>query len=368
VQAKQGEEFPVASAEAPGTGWQQQRATIQDVANQAGVSIATVSRVLNGAATVDATLAERVRTACTALDYQPNRAARALAGGRSAIMGLLVTDVQNPFYMEVLHGVEDVAQRNGYLVVLCNTSEDLRKERRYIEVLCAEPVAGAIVVPTHDRRSALQLFRGRGIPVVTLDRQIHDRSVDAVVIDNVGAAREAVAHLITNGYRRIGLITGPDGAMTARERLKGYHVALREAGIAADPRIERHGPYTEESGRQMAEELLQLETPLEAIFTGNNRLTMGALRALHARGLRVPEEMALAGFDDVPWVAPGSLSLTAILQPAYELGSTAAALLIQRLQHPGHFSRQEIVLAHHLRIGDSSRPHGFGAAGARAAQ
>src|SRR5579884_2223772 len=198
---------------------QQKPATIQDVADRAAVSIATVSRVLNGVTTVDSALAERVRAACAALQYQPNRAARALAGRRSAIIGVLVTDIQNPFFMELVRGVEDTAQHHGYLLVLCNSSEDPQRERQYIDVLCAEPVAGAIVVPTSDRKPVLQMFGERGIPVVAADRRVRDRSVDAVLIDNVGAAREAVAHLIGNGYRHIGLITGPNNTTTARERL-----------------------------------------------------------------------------------------------------------------------------------------------------
>lgn len=334
----------------------QKPATIQDVADRAGVSTATVSRVLNGAATVDVALAERVRAACAALQYQPNRAARALAGRRSAIIGVLVTDIQNPFFMELVRGVEDMTQRHGYLLVLCNSSEDPQRERQYIDVLCAEPVAGAIVVPTSDRRPVLQMFRERSIPVVTVDRRVRDRSVDAVVIDNVSAAREAAAHLISNGYRHIGLITGPNGTTTARERLEGYRLALRDAGIPRDPRLVQQGPFSEDSGRRLMDGLLDMDIPIEALVTGNNRLTKGALETLHARGLRVPDDVALVGFDEMPWTGPGTISLTTVTQPAYDLGSVAASRLIQRLQHAGPLPRQEIVLAHDLHVGDSSRP------------
>jgi DNA-binding LacI/PurR family transcriptional regulator len=326
------------------------------VARRAGVSIATVSRVVNGVATVDAALAERVRAACAALQYQPNRAARALAGHHSAIIGLLVADLQNPFFMEIVRGVEDVAQRNGYLVVLCNSTEDPHKERAYIEVLCAEAVAGAIVAATTDRKPIVRMFEERGIPVVAVDRRVRDRSIDAVLIDNVTAAREAVAHLIANGYRRIGAITGPQHTTTARERLEGYRLALSDAGILIDPQLERSGSFNADSGRQLAGELLDLAPPVEALFAGNNRIAQGALQALHVRNLRVPDDIAVVGFDEVPWAIPGTLSLTTVTQPAYELGSTAALRLLQRLQHPGQVVRQAIVLAHQLHIGDSSRP------------
>jgi LacI family transcriptional regulator len=345
----------VSSSGRSGPGQKQRPATINDVAHHAGVSIATVSRVLNGVATVDAALADRVRAACLDLQYRPNRAARALAGQRPATMGLLVGDLQNPFFMEIVRGVEDVAQRNGYLLVLGNSSEDPGKERQYIEVLCAEPVAGAIVAATRERQPALQLFRERDIPVVAVDRRVRDCSIDAVLIDNVGAAAEAVMHLITNGYRRIGLITGPETTTTGRERLLGYRQALQAAGIAPDPGLERQGQFTEDSGRRLADELLDLDHPVEALFTANNRLTKGALEALHARSLRVPDDVAVVGFDEVPWAVPGSLALTTVTQPAYELGSTAALRLIQRLQHRGPLVCQEIILAHQLCIRDSSR-------------
>jgi LacI family transcriptional regulator, galactose operon repressor len=331
------------------------RPTIQDVAAQAGVSTATVSRVLNQVGAVDASLAERVRAACEALQYRPNRAARALAGGRSALIGLIVTDIQNPFFMEVVRGVEDTIQRQGYLLVLCNSAEDPGRERRYIEVMCAEPLAGAIVVPTTDRRPILQPFVDGGIPVVAVDRRVQDTAIDTVLLDNTAAAREAVEHLIANGYRRIAMITGPERTTTARERLEGYRLALRAAGIDPDPELERRGPFTQETGQAQTDQLLALRPPVDALLAGNNRLTMGALEAIHEHGLRVPEDIAVISFDEVPWISPGSVSLTMVTQPAYELGATAALRLIQRLQHPGQLARQETVLAHRLQIGDSSR-------------
>jgi LacI family transcriptional regulator len=339
-----------------GPGQKHRPATIRDVARHAGVSIATVSRVLNSVETVDAALADRVRVACAALRYRPNRAARALAGQRPTIIGLLVADLQNPFFMEIVRGVEDVAHRNGYVLILCNSAEDPHRERQNIEVLCGEPVAGTIVAATTDRKPILRMFAERGIPVVAVDRRACERSIDAVLIDNVTAAREAVAHLIANGYRRIGAITGPENTTTARERLEGYRLALSDAGIPIDPQLERYGSFSADSGRRLAGELLDLAPPVEALFAGNNRITQGALEALHVRNLHVPDDIAVVGFDEVPWAIPGTLSLTTVTQPAYELGSTAALRLLQRLQHPGQVVRQEIILAHQLHIGDSSRP------------
>lgn len=336
------------------TGRVLRRPTVQDVAERAGVSTATVSRVLNGVDTVDAALVDRVRAACDALQYRPNRAARSLAGGRSAIIGMIVTDSQNPFFMGLARGAEDITQQNGYLLVLCNSKEDRNRERQYIDALAAESVAGVIVVPTSEQKQTLQVLVDSGIPVVSVDRRVRDGSIDVVLGDNVAAARDAVAHLIGNGYRRIGIITGPERITTGRERLEGYRRALQDAGIAPSSELERCGPFTEESGRCLAGELLDLRPPIEALLTGNNRLTKGALEAIHAHDLGVPEDVAVVGFDEMPWMGPGAISLTTVIQPAYEMGSTAALRLIQRLRS-GRLTRQETVLAHHLQIGDSSR-------------
>ncbi len=331
-------------------------ANIQDVAKRAGVSISTVSRVFNGTAAVSADITARVRAAAQELQYQPSRAARALRGNRSTIIGLLISDIQNPFFTALIRGVEDVAQSNGYSLILCNTDENPQKERQYVEVLYAERVAGAIIVPTREHQRSLGLFREQNIPVVAVDRRVKDSNMDAVLVDNVRGAREAVAHLIMNGYRRIAVITGPTITTTGRERLEGYRQALQEAGIPLDPLLERQGSFKEESGRQLAHELLDLAEPPDALFVANNLMTLGALDTLQMRHLRVPDDIAIVGFDEMPWAALSSISLTTVTQPVYELGSTAALRLFQRLQNPRAFTRQEIVLAPTLCIRGSSRP------------
>jgi DNA-binding LacI/PurR family transcriptional regulator len=301
-------------------------------------------------------MVERVHAACVALKYRPSRAARSLAGSPSAILGLLVTDVQNPFFMEILRGVEDVAQKNGYLVILCNSKEDTDRERQYIEVLCAEAVAGAILVPAREGKTDLTVFAAQGIPVVAVDRQVSGGAIDSVMIDNVQAACNAVTHLLAAGYRRIGMIVGPLDTTTGRGRLAGYREALQRAGVPVDPSLERYGPLDEESGRRLAEELLALPEPVEALFAGNNWITMGILQAVHAHRLRIPGDLAIVGFDDLQWAELGSITLTSVVQPAYEMGCVATERLIQRLQHPDITGYQQFVLPYTLRVGDSSRP------------
>ena len=331
-------------------------ATIQDVAQHAGVSIATVSRVLNGTTYVNEEVAARVRAAVKELHYQPSRAAQALRANRSKIIGLLISDIQNPFFTALIRGVEDVANRNGYSLILCNSDENPHKEQQYIEVLCAERVAGAIVVPTSENPQKLRLFREHEIPFVSVDRRVKDRTTDAILIDNVSGAYEAVKHLIANGYRRIGAITGPVSTTTGRERLEGYRKALREEGLACDPELECIDDFKSGGGRKCANTLLDLEPSVDALFVANNLMTLGALEAIHERHLRVPEDIAIVGFDEMPWAALSSISLTTVTQPVYELGSTAALRLFQRLHDPVISTRQEIILSPVLQVRDSTRP------------
>ncbi|GHO46530.1 LacI family DNA-binding transcriptional regulator [Ktedonospora formicarum] len=330
--------------------------TIQDVAKYAGVSISTVSRVLNGTARVNPDVMVRVRTAIEALNYQPSRAARALRSNQSSIIGLLITDIQNPFFTALVRGVEDVAQRNGYSLILCNSDENPLKEQQYIEVLCSQRVAGAIVVPTREQAHSLQPFRELGIPALAVDRRVKDPDIDTVVVDNQRGAYEAVKHLCANGYQRIGVVTGPQTTTTGRERLLGYRRALIESGITPDPQLERQGPFKMAAGQQFAGELLDLDEPVDALFVANNLLTIGALEAISMRNMRIPEDIAIVAFDDIPWAALGSVSLTTVTQPVYELGSTAALRLFQRMQKGASFTRQEIVLSPTLHVRNSSQP------------
>ena len=331
-------------------------ANIQDVAKRAGVSISTVSRVLNGTAFVNSEAVVRVQAAVRDLQYQPSRAARMLRARRSTIIGLLISDIQNPFFTTLVRGVEDMALRNNYSLILCNSDENPQKEQQYVEVLCAEQVAGAIIVPARESQRNLQIFRNHNIPVVAVDRRVKDDTTDAVLVDNIRGAREAMAHLYTNGYRRIAIITGPLTTTTGRERLEGYRLALHELGLPHDPLLERIGTFKADSGRKLTNELLALEPPIDALLVANNLMTIGALEAITLQHKRVPDDVALVGFDEMPWAALSAVSLTTVTQPVYEIGSTAAARLFQRLQSPTTFTRQEIVLAPTLCIRGSSLP------------
>ena len=331
-------------------------ANIQEVAKRAGVSISTVSRVVNGNVRVNPEIARRVEQAIADLHYQPSNAARTLQKNRSQIIGLLLSDIENPFFTTLIKGVEDVAQRNGYSVILCNSDENPARERQYVSVLCAERVSGAIVMPTSENPHIVKLFLENHIPVVTVDRRIAGRQVDAILSDNILGAHEAVSHLIANGYRRIALITGPATSTTGCERLEGYRQALRDANIPLDSSLERFGDFKEGSGHTLAHELLALQPAIDALFVANNPMMLGTLKAIYERQLRVPDDIALVGFDELPWVTLGSISLTTVTQSVYELGNTAALRLFQHLQSPTEMTQQEIIIAPTLHVRSSSLP------------
>ncbi|RCG18600.1 LacI family transcriptional regulator [Streptomyces diacarni] len=306
-------------------------ATISDVARAAGVSPATVSRVFNGGR-VTAERAQRVREAADTLGFSPNRVARSLRTQRASVIGLLIPDIANPFFTALARGVEDAAQRTNLSVVLCNTDEDVDKERRYLDVALAEHMAGLVVAAASRRRTDLSAAAQRGMPVVAVDRRPRAAEVDAVMVDNQHGAEDATAHLIERGYRRIACVTGPAGASTSEDRLAGYRAALRDADVP-DEWIRahtRHADFRVEGGYTAMKELLALDVPPDAVFIANNLMTVGALRALREAGV-APPGFGILSFGDVPWASLVHPSLSTVHLPAYDLGEAAATLLQERI-------------------------------------
>lgn len=305
-------------------------ATIYDVARRADVSAATVSRVLNGHSSVDPHLAERVRAAVAELDYRPSALARNLRRSRTSLWAVIISDVGNPFFTSLVRGVEDVAQSSGYSVVLCNSDEDPDKEANYVSVVLAEQVAGVIMSPSGQPAAAARLIDA-GTPLVLIDRELPDVRADSVLVDNERGAAEATAHLIAAGYRRIACITGPRSVSTARRRLRGYQQALVEAGGSFDDSLVRYADFRRTGGQQAMSELLELAEPPDAVFVANNLMAVGVLECLHERGIAVPDQIGVVGFDDLPWPELVRPALTTVGQPTYELGKAAAQLLAQRI-------------------------------------
>jgi DNA-binding LacI/PurR family transcriptional regulator len=326
---------------------------MKDVAKLAGVSVATVSRVLNNKPNVSPELRSKVLEAVEELNYRRDRVARSLRAKTSLIIGLIISDIRNPFFTSVVRGVEDVAYDHGYTLLLCNSDEDPAKERLYIDIMLAERVAGVIISPVAEVDNYSSVLLHAGVPVVAMDRRMRDLEVDTVVVNNVEGVYQAIGYLIEQGHRRIGFIGGPMRTTTGRERQEGYQKALAEHGLELDQALIKIGDFKQDSGYQMACQLLEMDDPPTAIFTANNLMTLGALNAIHEKKLSIPQEVAIVGFDDMSWAQSLAPPLTAVAQPTYELGRTAADLLLRRIGDPNRPTEQ-ICLEANLVVRESS--------------
>ena len=311
-------------------------ASLQEVAHRAKVSIATVSRVLNKSDKVVPETRAVVEQALRDLGYRPSRVARRLRmnNGHAHLVGLIIPDIQNPFYAEIARGVEDAAYANQYALLLCNSDENLEKERFYLDVMRSESVDGIVLPPFSETDDAVIEMVKTGMPVVCVDRSLSNAKTDLVEVDNYRGAVEAVNHLLDRGHKSIGLIEGRTQVSTSRERRRGYVDALGARGIALRKDLIREGDFKQESGRVLTNELLDLRKPPTALFVVNNLMTVGALSALHQRGLRVPQDVALVGFDDIPWAEALDPPPTVVRQPAYDVGVQAMELLLKRIVEP----------------------------------
>ncbi len=323
--------------------------TIYDVARRAGVSPATVSRVFNGAR-VSASKQKAVRDAAQALGFMPNGNARRLRMGRSQIVAMLIPDIENSFFTAMTRAVTDVARAAGYSVMLGNTDDDPDLEAALVTAAVADPVAGIIVAPSHDRADYSPAAR-RKVPVVAVDRDAPRSAVDTVVADNAEIARDVTRRLFDTGCRRVACVSGPPQVMTADERCAGYVQAWQEVTGAPPPtELVVRGTYSVEGGRAGAQALLELPEPPDAIVAANNRIAVGLVRQLRDAGLdtaRVP----VASVGDLPFVLrlPDGLTTTAL--PAREIGATAATLLLERIRGFRGPARHRVLrcdpLSHH---------------------
>jgi LacI family transcriptional regulator len=329
--------------------------TIVDVAQAAGVSTATVSRVLNNHPQVDAQLAAEVRKAVKDLGYRPSRVARSLRTRQNKVWALIVSDCRTgPFFGSLVRGVEDVAYEAGYSLFLCNTDEDQAKEASYIELAVAENVAGIILTPS-GARTDLSPLLNFGIPVVLADRTLPAQQADSVLVDNVSGACGAVEHLLAGGYKRIACITGPLTTTTGYERHVGYCKALETAGMDIEDCLVRVSDFREEGGRIAMQELLAERKRPDAVFVTNHLMTIGALQAIFEAKLVIPRDIAVVSFDDMPWSSLLRPSLTAVAQPAYDLGVEGARLLLSRLDGYTGAART-VMLSTTLQVRGSSTP------------
>jgi len=326
--------------------------SIKDVALAAGVSTATVSRVLANKSRIKDETRQRVLDSIEQLNYRPNLIARSLRAQKSAKIGLVVSDIRNPFFTAIGRAVEDAAYEQGYSVLMCNTDENPDKEEMYLNLLHDENVAGIIFSPTQQFSAGLKSYTSN-IPFVIIDRSVESRDVDMVLLDNVAAAYELTMHLIENGYKKLAGLFG-DASTTGRERNRGFNKALKEHQLSPTavhfiaPRIKQ--------GYETTMTLLKQERGnVDAIFTNNNLLTAGAFQAIRDSQLTVPEDVALVGFDETTWGALVDPPITLIAQPTEEIGRTATELLFQRIDEP-HRLPKTVTLKGRLLVNGSSAP------------
>ena len=321
--------MPVANAHA--------LATVADIARAAGVSVATVSRVLNSSPKVAQPTRRRVLRVLDELGYAPNNLARNLRARALRVFGLVIPDIRNPVYTALQRGVEDVARASGFFVLLANTDEAPEREAEYLRMLLAERVAGAIVVPTANARldAVESLLRAR-IPVVALDRPLPGAvEVDTVQPDRGRGVWLAVEHLHAHGHTAIGLLNGPADLASAMQRSDAFHAALRTRGLANGSAVQAHGDFREEGGYQATKTLLESAQRPTALLVANNLMALGAIRAATELGVGIPDDLALIAFDETEWAPFVAPPLTTVAHPVHELGRTAAELLERRLAEPG---------------------------------
>ncbi len=317
--------------------------TIKDIALRAGVSFTTVSHVVNGTRFVSEATRARVNDAITALNYVPSALARSLKNNRTHTIGMMIPNCSNPFFAELIRGIEDTCFAANFNVILCNSDDDANKQRKYIRVLTEKQIDGLIIFSSGGDTELSQLLREIEMPRILLDREVEQVSADLVEVDHEAGAWIATRHLIELGHKRMACITGPLDLAPARQRLSGFRRALAEAGLQVTPAWEVDGGFTSEVGFSAMQRLLVLGRKPSAVFASNDLMAIGAICAATAHGLRVPEDISVVGFDDIALAAYSSPPLTTVVQPKHQLGAMAASSLIERIDHPDRPLRHEIL-------------------------
>jgi LacI family transcriptional regulator, galactose operon repressor len=329
--------------------------TMLDVAKAARVSVATVSAVVNQSGIVSPRLTARIEEAIRTIGYKRNAIARSLKMGTTRTIGLMVADITNPFFTDVVAVIQQVLLKAGYAVMLCCNDEDVETQDNHIRLLLDRMVDGLIIAPAGNDTHLKGILAGTNVPAVLIDRICDGLEADAVVLDNARAAREATSYLLQLGHRRIGYISGSLDTSTGRERLAGYRQALDAAGVAPTSLI-RHGNFREADAYRAATELLTLPDRPTALFSANNLMVIGVMKAIRDLALSCPDDVSVACFDDFPWSDVFHPQLTTIAQPVREIGEQAATLVLDRLAGAVDEAPRRIVLQGKLILRESCRP------------
>lgn len=332
--------------------------TMRDVARLAGVSISTVSAVVNNKEIVSPKLKERVQQAIMALGFRPHAGARGLRLGQTQVIGMVIQDVTNPFFVDVLRGVENEAIKSGYEIMVCNSNGRPGLEMRHLDALHAQRVDG-ILLATSDSYAVREVLARDYGPIVFVDCIPLKADVGCVVTDNLHASYEATRYLIGLGHQRIAVISGRLVHSTCIDRVDGYRKAMQEANLPIPAEYLKHGDSTIKGGYRFGLALLKSSEPPTAIMTLNNRMTLGTLQAIKELRIPCPKSISVLGFDDCDWAAVFNPSVTAIAQPASEIGKRAMKLLVQRIRSAGEgtaLQTSKILLRSSLRIRGSTGP------------
>jgi LacI family transcriptional regulator len=336
-------------------------ATIKEVARRAGVSVGTVSNVLSNLPTVAPDLRKRVERAIEQLSYRPNQVARSLKKQTTETLGLVISDIANPFFSAIVRGAEDEAASHGYMLSIFNTDDQMEKEARVLEVLEGRRVDGILLVPALQRGESgvLRRLLVSGTPLVCIDRELEDpalpsRVVDAVLVDNRGGVAEGVKRLLASGAKRIAYLGGQPGQYIARERLAGFESALQSAGIRKEPSLIWTGDFKDPSGYRAVKEKYATTRP-DALFAANMLMCLGALRAFGEIGVAIPQDLQIVSFDHFEILDSFHPRLSSMAQPTYEIGRQAVKLLLARLKDRTA-PAQRIVLEAQWKPGETTRP------------
>ncbi len=318
---------------------------MKDIAKIAQVSLGTVSHVLNNSANVRGPLRKRVLDAVESLGYQPSQLARGLRRDKTNVIGMVIPDITNPFFPAVVRGAEDIAFASGYRMILCNTDNDHAKELTHLNELRTYLPAGLIVIPSNfsDLTAQAESYRRVGTGVVCVDRLPRKWAGDSVTANNEEGAFNATRHLIEMGHTRLAMIVGPLRLTNARDRLNGFKRALKEARIQVGPEHVQETTFDRQGGYSKTLLLLRLTPRPTAIFAGNDMIALGVLRAIREAGLRCPEDISVMGFDDLDFAEVTDPALSSVSQSGYQLGTTAAHMLIERLHGDTSPARHVVI-------------------------
>jgi LacI family transcriptional regulator len=331
--------------------------SIRDVAELAGVSVGTVSNVLNRPDLVSPATRDRVQSAISDLGFVRNESARQLRAGRSRTVGLVVLDVANPFFTDVARGVEDTASEAGLAVILCNSDEKSSKEDAYLDLLEEQRVKGILITPADGISERLGDLRRRGTPVVLLDQRSTRKDQCSVSVDDALGGDLAVTHLLDYGHRRLAFVGGPMSIAQVQDRLRGARAAMERAeGDVAELVVQTTTGLNVAAGRAAAAELIKIPRARRptAVFCANDLLALGALQELTRQSVRVPQDMAIVGYDDIDFASAAAIPLSSVRQPRHQLGRMAAELLIEETAEGGRHRHQQVVFEPELVVRESS--------------